>query len=49
MTSASCIWRSSAFTAAFGDPYLENTELEGGKVSASVNVLVPQLVELAGT
>ena len=33
------MWRDRAFFGAFGDPYIENTELEGGWIGPSVAVM----------
>ena len=40
------MWRTGAFAGQFGDPYLENTELEGGKVHATTDALLRILDDL---
>jgi hypothetical protein len=42
------VWRTGAFAGQFGDAYLENTELEGGQMHASIRTLVVLLSEMPG-
>jgi hypothetical protein len=34
------IWRTGAFAGEFGDAYIDNTNLEGGDVSSSIEILL---------
>ncbi len=43
------IWRTGAFAGEFCDAYLENTELEGGKLGPSCRSLAALLRTAAGT
>lgn len=43
------IWRTGAFSGQFCDAYLENTELEGGKLGPSCRMLAAILQDFAPT
>ena len=33
------IWRDRSFTGLFGDPFIRNTEMEGGKIAPSIEMM----------
>jgi hypothetical protein len=39
MASRELVWRTGAFSGQFCDAYIENTELEGGKLGPSCQIL----------